>query len=64
MSFMGMRHIYHRISQYCSDKFYRKYADQMYKCIRDEYLMMFGDLTEEQIKKVVEEFKDFFGEEV
>jgi hypothetical protein len=63
MSFESKRYIYHRIGQYCSDKFYRKYADTIYKAIQEDYLWMFGDVTEEQIAKVVQGFKDFFGEE-
>lgn len=63
MSFEHKHWIYQKVHSLCNDKFYYKYSDAIYKVLSEEYLMVFDEVTEEDIKHVVQEFKDFFGEE-
>lgn len=63
MDFMAMRDVYHRIRNLCSADFYHKYSDQIYKCLKNEYYYIFGEITDKDIQETVRQFKDFFGEE-
>ena len=63
MDFMAMRDVYHRIHELCSDEFYYKHSDQIYKCLKREYYYVFDEITDKDIQEVVQEFKDFYGEE-
>ena len=47
----------------CSEQFYYKHSNEIYKTLEREYLLMFGKITDKDIKRVVQEFKDFWGEE-
>lgn len=63
MSFERKYWIYQKVHSLCNDKFYYKHSDAIYKVLDREYLMVFGEVTEKDIEHVVQEFKDFFGEE-
>lgn len=55
--------VMHEISRHCSDNFFKKYFKEMYLCYREEYEPYFGECAFDDIKRIVQEFKDFFGEE-
>jgi hypothetical protein len=63
MPFMLSHSVYQKVRSLCSEKFYYKHSDAIYKTLEKEYFMMFGEVTEKDIEHVVQEFKDFFGEE-
>ena len=63
MSFMRKYSIYQTVHSLCSDNFYYKYSDEIYKVLEREYLWVFDEVTDEDIKHVVQEFKDFYGED-
>ena len=47
----------------CSEKFYYKHSNEIYKTLEQDYLLMFGKVTDKDIERVVQEFKEFWGEE-
>ena len=55
--------VYLEIRRHCSKEFFNKYSDKIYFCYRKEYEPLFGKRAFNDIKKIVQEFKDFFGEE-
>ena len=63
MSFEEKRWIYHQIHKHCGDIFYYNHSEQIYRVIQEEYLWLDLRVDEETIAKVVQEFKDFWGEE-
>ena len=62
MSLMLSNSVYQKVRSLCSEKFYYKYSDAIYKILEKEYLWLFGKLTDKDIEHVVQEFKDFWGE--
>ena len=62
MSLMLSNSVYQKVRSLCSEKFYYKYSDVIYKTLEKEYLWLFGKLTDKDIEHVVQEFKDFWGE--
>lgn len=55
--------VLHEIRQHCSADFFMKHGDQIYKCYRKEYEPYFGERAFGYIKEIVQNFKDFWGEE-
>ena len=55
--------VYLKVRGMCSEQFYYKHSNEIYKTLEREYLWMFGKITDKDIKRVVQEFKDFWGEE-
>ena len=55
--------VYREIRRHCSENFYKKYSEKIYRCYREEYEPLFGKDAIKDIKRIVEEFRDFFGEE-
>ena len=63
MSFMLKHSVYQKVRSLCSEQFYYKYSDAIYKVLEREYLWVFDEITDKDIEHVVQEFKDFYGEE-
>ena len=64
MPFMLSHTVYQKVRSLCSEKFYYKHSDAIYKTLEREYLWLFGKITDKDIKHVVQEFKDFWGEDI
>ena len=62
MPFMTKQEVLHEIARYCSQEFFVKYSEQIYRCYRREYEVFFDDAFD-FIGTLVEQFKDFYGEE-
>lgn len=60
MSFEEKRWIFHQIHKHCSDTFYYKHSEQIYRVIQEDYLWLDLRVDEETIAKVVQDFKDFW----
>lgn len=63
MSFEEKRWIFHQIRKRCGDTFYYNHSEQIYRVIQQEYLWLDLRVDEETIAKIVQEFKDFWGED-
>ena len=55
--------VFQEIRRHCSESFYKRRAVQIYRCYRREYEPFFGKRAFNDIKKIVQDFKDFYGEE-
>lgn len=55
--------VMYEISRYCSDDFFKKHSEEIYLCYRREYEPYLGEHAFDDIKNIVEKFKDFWGEE-
>lgn len=63
MSFEEKQWIFHEIRKHCSETFYYNHSEQIYQVIKKEYLWLDLRVNEETVAKVVQNFKDFFGED-
>ena len=52
MSFMLKHSVYQKVRSLCSEKFYFKYSDAIYKTLEEEYLWVFGKITDKDIEHV------------
>ena len=53
----------HEIKQYCSEEFFKKHFEEIYRCYRLEYEPYFDDRAFGMIKEIVKNFQEMYGEE-